>query len=155
MQSSAIRSDIAKRRARAGGRAVTIEDEERSISDTAVHMTPQERRADGLTIRFAENGAGGVETILLLSPWPESLFAWNTIWPRHADAAQLVAIDLPGFGQSERCADLISRRAMGGSFAGSLRSGDLATRTLSGPTSERPPCCSRRRRTMNCLPAPL
>jgi hypothetical protein len=61
---------------------VTIEDEERSISDTAVHMTPQERRADGLTIRFAESGAGGDETILLLSPWPESLFAWNTIWPR-------------------------------------------------------------------------
>ena len=83
-------------------RAVTIEDEERSISDTAVHLTPQERRADGLTIRSSENGAGGDETILLLSPWPESLFAWNTIWPRLADTAQLVAIDLPGFGQSER-----------------------------------------------------
>jgi pimeloyl-ACP methyl ester carboxylesterase len=81
---------------------VTIEDEERSISDTAVHMTPQERRPDGLTIRFSENGAGGDETILLLSLWPESLFAWNTIWPRLTDAAQLVAIDLPGLGQSER-----------------------------------------------------
>jgi hypothetical protein len=51
-----------------GVRAVTIEDEERSISDRSVHMTPQERRADGLTIRFAENGAGAEETILLLSP---------------------------------------------------------------------------------------
>ena len=49
-----------------------------------------------------ENGAGEDETILLLSPWPESLFAWNTLWPRLADAAQLVAIDLPGFGQSGR-----------------------------------------------------
>ena len=38
---------------------MTIEDEERSISYTAVHMTPKERRTDGLTIRFAENGAGG------------------------------------------------------------------------------------------------
>lgn len=97
-----------------GVRAVTIEDEERSISDTAVHMTAQERRADGLTIRFAENGAGGDETIPLLSPWPESLFTWNTIRPRLADAAQLVAIDLRGFGQSERRADLMSPRAMGG-----------------------------------------
>jgi pimeloyl-ACP methyl ester carboxylesterase len=83
-------------------RAVTIEDEERSISDTAVHMTTQERRADGLTIRLSEKGAGGDETTLLLSTWRESLFAWNTIWPRFADASQLVAIDLPGFGQSER-----------------------------------------------------
>jgi pimeloyl-ACP methyl ester carboxylesterase len=65
-------------------------------------MPPQERRADGLTIRFSEHGAGGDETILLLSPWPESLSAWNTIWPRLADAGHLVAIDLPGFGQSER-----------------------------------------------------
>lgn len=32
-------------------------------------MTPKERRADGLTIRFAQNGAGGDETILLLGPW--------------------------------------------------------------------------------------
>ncbi len=81
---------------------MTIEDEERSISDTAVHMPQQERRADGLTIRFSEDGAGGDEMILLLSPGPESLFASNTIWPRLADAAQLVAIDLPGLGQSER-----------------------------------------------------
>jgi pimeloyl-ACP methyl ester carboxylesterase len=81
---------------------VTIEDEERSISDTAVHMTTQERRADDLTIRLSENGAGGDKTIPLLSTWRESLFAWNTTWPRFADASQLVAIDLPGFGQSER-----------------------------------------------------
>jgi pimeloyl-ACP methyl ester carboxylesterase len=65
-------------------------------------MPPPERRADGLTIRFSENGAGGDETSLLLSPSPGSLFAWNTIWPRLADADQLVAIDLPGFGQPER-----------------------------------------------------
>jgi hypothetical protein len=50
-----------------GVRAVTIEDEEQSISHIGVHM-PQDRRADGLTIRFAENGAGGDETILLLRP---------------------------------------------------------------------------------------
>jgi hypothetical protein len=47
---------------------VTIEDEERSISDTSVHMTPQDRRADALTIRLADNGAGGGETAVLLGP---------------------------------------------------------------------------------------
>jgi hypothetical protein len=47
-------------------------------------MTPRERRADGLRIRYAEAEGVGEETVLLLNPWPESLFAWNTIWPRLA-----------------------------------------------------------------------
>jgi pimeloyl-ACP methyl ester carboxylesterase len=84
------------------------------MSDSAVHMTPRWRQADGLEIRFAETEGAADETVLLLNPWPESLFAWNTIWSRLAENARLVAIDLPGFGQSERRAELLSPRAMGG-----------------------------------------
>ncbi len=76
-------------------------------------MTTRQRTADGLVIRCAEAGEGGDETVLLLNPWPESLFAWDTIWSRLAQAARLVAIDLPGFGQSEHRAELLSPRAMG------------------------------------------
>ena len=76
-------------------------------------MNTRQRRADGLAIRCAEADGARDETILLLNPWPESLFAWDTIWPRLAETARLVAIDLPGFGQSERRADLLSPRAMG------------------------------------------
>jgi pimeloyl-ACP methyl ester carboxylesterase len=77
------------------------------------HMTTHQRTADGLVIRYAKADEAGDETVLLLSPWPESLFAWDTIWPRLAQSARLVAIDLPGFGQSERRAELLSPRAMG------------------------------------------
>ena len=59
------------------------------------------RKADGLAIRYAESDAAGDETVLLLNPWPESLLAWETIWPRLAETGRLVAIDLPGFGKSE------------------------------------------------------
>src|ERR1700719_4030549 len=83
------------------------------MSDSAVHMMPGKRKADGLQIRYAEAERGKDETVLLLNPWPESLFAWNTIWSRLAENARLVAIDLPGFGQSERRAELLSPRAMG------------------------------------------
>jgi len=76
-------------------------------------MSTRQRTADGLVIRYAESEKGAGETILLLNPWPESLFAWETIWPRLAETARLVAIDLPGFGQSEGRADLLSPRAMG------------------------------------------
>ena len=84
------------------------------MSDSAVtQMTTRQRKADGLTIRYAESERVGDETVLLLNPWPESLFAWETIWSRLAETARLIAIDLPGFGQSERRADLLSPQAMG------------------------------------------
>ena len=76
-------------------------------------MDTQKRPADGLAIRFAESDAVGDETVLLLNPWPESLFAWDTIWTRLAHTARLLAIDLPGFGRSEGRAELLSPRAMG------------------------------------------
>ncbi len=84
------------------------------MSGSAVHMSPRRREADGLQIRYAETEGVADETVLLLNPWPESLFAWDTIWSRLAENARLVAIDLPGFGQSERRAELLSPHAMGG-----------------------------------------
>lgn len=84
------------------------------MSDSAVQMSPKHREADGLAIRYAESEGVEGETVLLLNPWPESLFAWNSIWSSLARTARLVAIDLPGFGQSERRAELLSPRAMGG-----------------------------------------
>jgi pimeloyl-ACP methyl ester carboxylesterase len=84
------------------------------MSDSTVHMSPGQRKADGLVIRYAEAEGVADETVLLLNPWPESLFAWDTIWSRLAQTARLVAIDLPGFGRSERRAELQSPRAMGG-----------------------------------------
>jgi pimeloyl-ACP methyl ester carboxylesterase len=83
------------------------------MSDSAIHIKPLQREADGLTLRYAESEGVADETVLLLNPWPESLFAWNTIWSRLAQSAHLVAIDLPGFGQSERRAELQSPQAMG------------------------------------------
>jgi pimeloyl-ACP methyl ester carboxylesterase len=80
---------------------------------TTTQITTRRRDADGLKIRYADSEGVRDETVLLLNPWPESLFAWETIWSRLAATARLVAIDLPGFGQSERRADLLSPQAMG------------------------------------------
>ena len=72
----------------------------------------QFRTIDGLSIRFAESERAG-DDALLLNPWPESLYAFEPTWSRLAAHAHLVAIDLPGFGQSERRDELMSPRAMG------------------------------------------
>lgn len=70
------------------------------------------RPVDGLSIRFAESENRGADA-LLLSPWPESLFAYEATWSRLAEDTHLVAIDLPGFGHSEPRDALWSPRAMG------------------------------------------
>ena len=75
-------------------------------------IQPQFRTIDGLAIRFAESEPRDHEA-LLLSPWPESLFAFEPTWLRLAEHTHLVAIDLPGFGHSQRDDALLSLRAMG------------------------------------------
>jgi pimeloyl-ACP methyl ester carboxylesterase len=71
------------------------------------------RAVDGVRIRYADSGGSEGPTILLTSLWPESLYAFTPIWDSLARHARLFAIDLPGFGQSERRDDLLGPRAMG------------------------------------------
>ncbi|MFL5665899.1 MAG: alpha/beta fold hydrolase [Ktedonobacteraceae bacterium] len=73
----------------------------------------QFRTIDGLSIRFAESEQRD-DHALLLNPWPESVFAFEPMWARLAEHTHLVAVDLPGFGHSERREALLSPRAMGG-----------------------------------------
>jgi pimeloyl-ACP methyl ester carboxylesterase len=69
------------------------------------------RVIDGLTVRYAQSENRG-DHALLLSPWPESLLAFEPVWSRLDTHAHLVAIDLPGFGHSQRHDALLSPRAM-------------------------------------------
>jgi pimeloyl-ACP methyl ester carboxylesterase len=75
-------------------------------------IEPQFRTIDGLKIRFAESEQRD-DHALLLSPWPESLHAFDQMWDRLAEHVHLVAVDLPGFGHSERRDSLLAPRAMG------------------------------------------
>jgi pimeloyl-ACP methyl ester carboxylesterase len=79
---------------------------------TTPPMQPEFRTIDGLSIRFAESEPREAHAILLC-PWPESLLAFEQIWPRLSEQTHLVAIDLPGFGHSERREELLSPKAMG------------------------------------------
>ena len=72
----------------------------------------QFRVIDGLTVRFAESEDRD-DHALLLSPWPESLLAFEPTWTRLAEHTHLVAVDLPGFGHSQRDDALLSPQAMG------------------------------------------
>ena len=68
---------------------------------------------DGVRIRYADTGGSRRHTIVLTSPWPESLYAFTPIWATLSEHARLFAVDLPGFGASERRDNLLAPRTMG------------------------------------------
>jgi pimeloyl-ACP methyl ester carboxylesterase len=76
-------------------------------------VEPQIRTIDGLQIRYADSGGDRDQVVLLTSPWPESVYAFAPMWATLAEHARLFAVDLPGFGASERRDDLMSPREMG------------------------------------------
>jgi len=91
------------------------------------------RKADGLDVRYAEAGQDNGETVVLTCPWPESLFAFRKVWDRLAEDFHLVAIDLPGFGQSERRIELLSPTAMGDFLVRMIHEWNLGPVNFIGP----------------------
>jgi len=83
-------------------------------TSTTTLPRPQFRTTNGLRIRYADSGGTKTPTLLLTCPWPESVYAFERLWGRLAEHARLFAIDLPGFGASERSDALLSPKAMGG-----------------------------------------
>jgi pimeloyl-ACP methyl ester carboxylesterase len=88
---------------------------------------------DGVRIRYADSGGSHEPTLLLTSPWPESVYAFARIWASLAERARLFGVDLPGFGASERRDDLLSPRAMGNFLADLIADADLARPHIVAP----------------------
>jgi pimeloyl-ACP methyl ester carboxylesterase len=98
-----------------------------------ISIMPQFRTIDGLKIRYADSDGAQEPTVLLTSPWPESLYAFAPLWATLAEHARLFAIDLPGFGASERRDDLLSPRAMGAFLAQLIAEADLGRPHIVAP----------------------
>ena len=97
--------------------------------------TPQVqfRTIDGLRIRYADSGGSQEPVLLLTSPWPESVYAFTPMWASLVEHARVFAVDLPGFGASERREDLLSPQAMGGFLAQLIAEADLGTPHIVAP----------------------
>src|SRR5262245_50493486 len=88
---------------------------------------------DRLRIRYADSGGSKAPVVLLTSPWPESVYAFAPMWATLAEHARLFAIDLPGFGGSERRDALLSPRAMGGFLGRLIAEADLGRPHIVAP----------------------
>ena len=97
--------------------------------------TPQVRfrTVDGVRSRYADTGSSHKPTVLLTGPWPESVHAFAPIWGALAKHARLFAVDLPGFGASERRPDLLSPRVMGEFLAQLTAEADLGAPHIVAP----------------------
>lgn len=90
------------------------------------------RTIDGLKIRYATAGSGA-ETIMLFSPWPESIFAFAALLDGLVRRFSVVALDLPGFGQSEGRDDLFAPPRMGEFIAKAIDAFGLKSVHAVGP----------------------
>jgi pimeloyl-ACP methyl ester carboxylesterase len=91
------------------------------------------RVCDGVRVRFADNKTDSDVTVLLLAPWPESLWAFRRIWTRVAGLGRVVAIDMPGFGHSDGRPELIAPDGSGAFLARLIDEWGLGVPHVVGP----------------------
>jgi pimeloyl-ACP methyl ester carboxylesterase len=94
--------------------------EHNRVSAEASRITTYFRVCDGVRVRYADTRADSDITVLMLAPWPETLWAFRRIWQQVTALGRVVAIDLPGFGHSDQSrAELIAPESSG-AFLGRL-----------------------------------
>lgn len=59
---------------------------------------------DGLTLTYRELGTG--TPVLLLHGWPTSSYLWRNVMPAIAERNSVIAVDLPGYGGSDKPLDV-------------------------------------------------
>ena len=100
---------------------------------TATQMSTYFRVLDGVRVRFADTRADSDTTVLMLAPWPESLWAFRRIWDRITSLGRVVAIDMPGFGHSDQPAELIAPDRSGAFLARLIDQWGLGAPHIVGP----------------------
>ena len=102
-------------------------------ADAATPITTYFRVHDGLRIRFADNRTDSDTAVLMLAPWPESVWAFRRIWARVSELGRVVAVDLPGFGHSDGRPDVIAPDACATFLAGLIDEWGLGAPHIVGP----------------------
>lgn len=76
---------------------------------------------DGLRFHFVVGGAEAARTVVLLAGFPESWYAWRMVMPPLGERFRLIAVDLPGQGDSDRPLDGYDTRTVAERVHGLLR----------------------------------
>jgi pimeloyl-ACP methyl ester carboxylesterase len=97
-------------------------------------ITTYFRVCEGVRVRFADTNADSDTTVLLLAPWPESVWAFRRIWHQLTALGRIVAIEMPGFGHSDQSRpELIAPDASGDFLARLIDEWGLGSPHVVGP----------------------
>jgi pimeloyl-ACP methyl ester carboxylesterase len=91
------------------------------------------RVCDGARVRYADTKTDSDTVVLLLAPWPETLWAFRRIWGQIMALGRVVALDMPGFGHSDQPERLIAPDAMGAFLARLIDEWHLGAPHVVGP----------------------
>ncbi|MFQ5458242.1 MAG: alpha/beta fold hydrolase [Myxococcota bacterium] len=69
----------------------------------AAEVTGRYVKVEGIRLHYLEGGTG--DPVLLLHGWPTSSYLWRNIAPKIAEKNRVIALDLPGFGLSDKPLD--------------------------------------------------
>ncbi|MGI9557645.1 MAG: alpha/beta fold hydrolase, partial [Solirubrobacterales bacterium] len=69
-------------------------------------METEKTKIDGVGIRYAAARNPGAAQVVLTSPQPESILAFDQHWPALAEEFDVVAVDLPNHGHSDAVQEL-------------------------------------------------
>lgn len=76
---------------------------------------------EGVRMHYVRGGRTGGDVVVLLAGFPESWYAWREVMPHLATAYEVVAIDLPGQGDSDRPGDGYDTGALAAKLHGLLQ----------------------------------
>jgi pimeloyl-ACP methyl ester carboxylesterase len=96
-------------------------------------MSTYFRVVDGVRVRFTDTKSDSHTTVLMLAPWPETLWAFRRIWDRVTSLGRVVAIDMPGFGHSDQRPELIAPESSGAFLTGLIDQWGLGAPHVVGP----------------------
>jgi pimeloyl-ACP methyl ester carboxylesterase len=88
---------------------------------------------NGVGIRYAHSPAVNKPTLVMLSPFPQSILAYAPIWEILAKSFNLYAYDMPGFGGSEGGFEYMSFKAQGDFVKAFLEHFQIESPHLLGP----------------------
>jgi pimeloyl-ACP methyl ester carboxylesterase len=100
---------------------------------TTAEIATYFRVLDGTRVRYADTKADSDTVILMLAPWPETLWAYRRIWDQISAVGRVVALDMPGFGHSDQPERLIAPDAMGDFLALLIDEWGLGAPHIVGP----------------------
>jgi pimeloyl-ACP methyl ester carboxylesterase len=83
-------------------------------------ITSYFRVCDGVRVRYADTRADSDATVLMLAPWPETVWAFRRVWERVATLGRVVAIEMPGFGHSDQTREELIAPDRSGAFLADL-----------------------------------